>query len=582
MINSSDNDKKLELKNKLEQKLARYEKLHKCGKLNDAIPFIEEVISDSIKNDFPELKFRALLAKGVILRKMGNYEDALKHYRKALLIPNNFENKKGLAGCYNNMGIIFKDLGKYDQALEYYFKSLDIREAVGDSKKSANVLNNIGVIYNILNMKDKSESFFIKSLNVRIKSGDQYDIAASYNNLGAFYYSSNDFAKALKYYSNSLKIKEEIQDIPGIAITTNNLGLIYNKQGNVKKAIEFHEKSLEMRKVNNDIKGIIISNINLANDYIADQKYPKAEEIINDTIKQANEFKNDRLLVKCYSTLTELKEKQGDYKSSLQYNKKYYQMQNQLISQETRNKINQLQSKHDSEINKLKNVKLRNLALKIRNKNRELRKHRSHLKLINRILRHDIKNKLATTQSSLRLFKSLGEVSYLNECTKSINASIKLIDKMRELETMISKNSKLKIYNLFDVITQVLNSHPEMKSNILKLNKKTEVLADSAISSMLDNIISNVHKHAGVNEMMLKITDSDKWTEVRIIDKGIGIPKEIQDRIFEEGFTYGETGNTGTGLFIVKKTIETYGGFIYHEQNKPSGSIFVMNFKRIN
>ncbi|MCK4256700.1 HAMP domain-containing histidine kinase, partial [candidate division WOR-3 bacterium] len=45
----------------------------------------------------------------------------------------------------------------------------------------------------------------------------------------------------------------------------------------------------------------------------------------------------------------------------------------------------------------------------------------------------------------------------------------------------------------------------------------------------------------------------------------------------EESFRYGETGGSGLGLFIVKKTLERYGGSISVEGNKPSGTVFILN-----
>ena len=56
--------------------------------------------------------------------------------------------------------------------------------------------------------------------------------------------------------------------------------------------------------------------------------------------------------------------------------------------------------------------------------------------------------------------------------------------------------------------------------------------------------------------------------------QGKGIPDEIKARIFEEGFKFGETGNTGFGLYIVNRTMEKYGGSVVVKDNHPRGAIF--------
>ncbi|MCF7793756.1 MAG: hypothetical protein K9N09_04600 [Candidatus Cloacimonetes bacterium] len=51
----------------------------------------------------------------------------------------------------------------------------------------------------------------------------------------------------------------------------------------------------------------------------------------------------------------------------------------------------------------------------------------------------------------------------------------------------------------------------------------------------------------------------------------------MKPKIFEEGFIHGETGHTGIGLYIVKKTIDRYEGSISVYDNEPKGVVFEIN-----
>lgn len=70
------------------------------------------------------------------------------------------------------------------------------------------------------------------------------------------------------------------------------------------------------------------------------------------------------------------------------------------------------------------------------------------------------------------------------------------------------------------------------------------------------------------------------FVELSVNEDGHGIPIEIRDKIFQEGFSSGIGKSTGLGLFLIKKTMERYGGHIVVEENKPKGAKFVLSFPR--
>ena len=69
------------------------------------------------------------------------------------------------------------------------------------------------------------------------------------------------------------------------------------------------------------------------------------------------------------------------------------------------------------------------------------------------------------------------------------------------------------------------------------------------------------------------------FCEIRVADYGKGIPEKIKDKVFEEGFSHGESASTGQGLYIVKKLVDRYGGEVEIEDNKPKGAIFVLKLR---
>ncbi len=94
------------------------------------------------------------------------------------------------------------------------------------------------------------------------------------------------------------------------------------------------------------------------------------------------------------------------------------------------------------------------------------------------------------------------------------------------------------------------------------------------------NLVSNAIKYSPAGETIkVEILELDDCVEVRVIDKGCGIPKRLQSSIFER-FEQVKTksarrpGSTGLGLAISKILVEEHGGEIGVISEEGSGSTF--------
>ena len=76
----------------------------------------------------------------------------------------------------------------------------------------------------------------------------------------------------------------------------------------------------------------------------------------------------------------------------------------------------------------------------------------------------------------------------------------------------------------------------------------------------------------------IETRQKDDCVEILISDNGMGIPEEIQDRVFDLFFTTKKVGRgTGQGLAIVKSLIEKSGGTITFESQKGVGTTFCLS-----
>jgi PAS domain S-box-containing protein len=208
----------------------------------------------------------------------------------------------------------------------------------------------------------------------------------------------------------------------------------------------------------------------------------------------------------------------------------------------------------------------------------DLRSYHEHLSLINKILRHDIINDLTVIRSALHLYGETKEKELLDDASKHVEKSVDLIRRMRELESFISRHRELKIYDIREVIDKVISSYSWIT---FEVDGNCQVMADEVLSSVIDNIVRNAVIHGRAERISINIEESGSMCNVRIADYGEGISDEIKEKIFDEGFVYGDTGHTGLGLHIVKKAMENYGGYVYIEDNEPKGTVFVLRLRAL-
>lgn len=209
--------------------------------------------------------------------------------------------------------------------------------------------------------------------------------------------------------------------------------------------------------------------------------------------------------------------------------------------------------------------------------NKQIEELNETLQVINKILRHDLLNKLAVMKSSLWLYEEKKDKALLGKLDRSVDGSIELIERIRELESFVLNKGELIPINVRKIAEDVSTN---LHISSINITGDATALADQALFSVFENIMRNAIIHGKTDRIDVDITTSkNKKCEIQITDYGKGIPDDIKDNVFEEGLSFGDSKGSGLGLYIVKKTIERYSGTIKLEDNKPKGTIFTIKLK---
>jgi signal transduction histidine kinase len=98
--------------------------------------------------------------------------------------------------------------------------------------------------------------------------------------------------------------------------------------------------------------------------------------------------------------------------------------------------------------------------------------------------------------------------------------------------------------------------------------------------NLLDNAIKYNIPGGSVN---IRLYTEQNHAKVEIVDTGIGIPSESQERIFEPFYTANkarsrETKGSGLGLALVQQWVEKQKGVIQLKRSDSTGSVFEVHF----
>ncbi len=200
------------------------------------------------------------------------------------------------------------------------------------------------------------------------------------------------------------------------------------------------------------------------------------------------------------------------------------------------------------------------------------------LELTNKIVRHDILHELSAVTLTLEIFEQSNKEDYLlTQALESINRCTELIDSARQMSLIYQGKIEVFPINVREMLLRVIGG------SVLEISIDGDemVMAGAGLLSVFRNIIQNAETHCKTLRLDITVKREGDYIETRISDFGSGIAEEIREKIFEEGFTAGESRGSGLGLFIVRKLIESYDGKISAEPNEPSGTTFVVSLPRV-
>ena len=231
----------------------------------------------------------------------------------------------------------------------------------------------------------------------------------------------------------------------------------------------------------------------------------------------------------------------------------------------------------------------------IKNYVKELEDLNTHKESVLAILSHDLRSPLSSIIATTGYLKSNFERMDPSAVKEMLELLYKAsIDELNMLDYLVEwarikyaaevfSPRKIELVQYVQKVFDTLNDTASLNTINLhhEIDVNTKVFADGKmLLSVIQNIVSNAIKHSlpGGEIMVSAKTKEDKII-VQIKDSGVGMSKEIQDKLFTPQMDILskariENKGAGIGLLLVKGFLEKNGGEIWVESIEGVGSSF--------
>lgn len=214
---------------------------------------------------YKEINFKEGLAASyintaAIYIEQGDEKNALKNYSDGLIIMKQLNNPIGIASCSRNIANIYLkgdpfctkqklqcDKESFAKALEFLVESLIFFKKINDKKNIAGVYNDIGSIYMKQKNINKAEEYYNLALKLSSECSSKVMMLNASEHLSLVASEKFQFDKALNYATNSLIWAKEIGYLENIKLASFTLKKLHIKLGNYKEALAMNDLWLLMR-----------------------------------------------------------------------------------------------------------------------------------------------------------------------------------------------------------------------------------------------------------------------------------------------------------------------------------------------
>jgi signal transduction histidine kinase len=609
-----------------------------------AFDYAEQALNVAQLLDCKEGMYHAFVCLGNSLANLGDYEPAYKYYLQALTMQEKFlHNKREMALVNNDIATIFRYQKNPKKIIFYLDKALLLSIEANDSVALATTYNQMGRAYTLQKDWDLGLDYHQRALSIRLAIADSAGLLVSYNNVGFMLSKLKRYVEALVYYEKSLQINDIYANKEMRAGTLDNIGDVYLRLGRHQQALQYYEKSLAFAQQMGSKTRILECYESFVELWTLQKNYQKLAFYqqkyldLKDSIFTSTQTEQMAHMEAIYNFEQQRRENEV-LKNEKKIQEKEINAQKATVERQyiviiavticfmfmgilayvlylyNRNKniVNEQLKKLNEEILEQREAMMVQAA--------ELNEANEEISQLNEGLEKTVQERTAILEATYReldtfLYRTSHDfrrpltallgISQLAQITVDDVEALDLFDKVEQTSLEMDKM----IRKLQTVSEVHLNLHEQKEQadfekiigklqvkfkNLLDYNKisfqyqinltKPCVVSEFFIANILENLVENSIFFYSRQNPFVRIEIGENAAQdlqIKVIDNGQGIAKELQPLIFDMYFraNEGSKGN-GLGLYVVKNIIDKLKGSIEVESSFGNGATFIVTLPK--
>lgn len=208
---------------------------------------------------------------------------------------------------------------------------------------------------------------------------------------------------------------------------------------------------------------------------------------------------------------------------------------------------------------------------------------------------HEFNNIVGGVVGRLQLLKVKNKDESLTKELDRIESLLmdgaRTVKRIQEYTTKV-KYKSVKAVNVGEIIKNVLKTEENKwkKAAAAKRLSITESICsadiiiegnDEDLVTAINNLLENAVDHSpDGTEIKISLEEDEKYTKILVADQGQGVSHQNRTKVFYPFFTTKDSHMAGLGLSVVQGIVSRHGGKVTVFDNKPTGAIFEMVFRK--
>lgn len=527
-------------------------------------------------------------------RNTRDFQKAIEYNDKSIAIRAEINDEYGMSFCYTNQAVIFSSQKRYDQALELLNRALEIRKRINYREGIPSSFYNMSAIYAELGQNQRAIDLQEQALAIEQSIGNKYVMGFSHNRLGSIYTRLKKYPQAESHLRRASQLVQITRSQNLRMANELNWSTYYEARGNTSTALQHYKRYSEARdSLHLQIGAQKLEELQAL--FIMEKKDQEIAFLNQQQELQSNQIALQRAKINqqniiIISGLVSLLMVSVLAIVIYNYNRRLTKAHREITEQKE-----EIQSQSEELIDANQTIAEINKKLegKIEERTQALSQAYKELDTFFYRSSHDFRRPLTT-------FLGLAEVA---KVTVKDHSALELFEKVREtahnLDKMLVKLTSISdvgsqqlvykevfIKEIFDTVCDSFRDEIHgrgIKTSIeIKFNDPF-ISYPAMVKIIIENLVENAINFSGVVQpfIKLKATQTGDFITIDIQDNGQGIPKELQDQVFDMYYRANERSKgNGLGLYIVKKAVEKLDGSISLSSMMQIGTTFSVMLPR--